>query len=105
MANLTCTMPNCQTTAGCQCSRIAYQAAVDRVNRSTDREIDEATRAIQPITGFLDKPARVGNIVFRKGISVATVIEAAQRLYAATDPNDTMMANPPPAPKLRGGQP
>lgn len=31
--------------------------------------------------GVLDQPARVGNVVFRKGISVATVIKAAQRNY------------------------
>ena len=38
------------------------------------------------VPDVLDNPARVGSVVFRKGVSVSAVIEAAQRLYTAEAP-------------------
>lgn len=46
MSTIVCTMPECQTTAGCQCARKRYREAVESIYRATDREIDEAMRAI-----------------------------------------------------------
>lgn len=37
-------------------------------------------------TAVLDKPARVGNAVFRKGVAVEAVILAAQRAYEHAEP-------------------
>jgi hypothetical protein len=45
------------------------------------------------IAEVLNKPARVGNTVFRAGISTAAVIEAAQRLYEA-DPIPAHTSDP-----------
>lgn len=42
-----------------------------------------------PQTGVIDRPARVGSVVFREGVSIPTVIEAAKRLYAADAPLHT----------------
>lgn len=45
----------------------------------------------------LDKPARIGGIVFRAGVKISTVIASAQRLYEHSPA-------PPPSPQVVGWQ-
>lgn len=47
----------------------------------------EPTAATQPAEAKLDKPAQVGGVVFRQGVTARLVIEAAQRNYVAEDVN------------------
>lgn len=47
--------------------------------------------APSPQANLLDKPAQVGSVKFRAGISHDTVIQAAQRLFEASQPAEAQM--------------
>lgn len=83
-----CSMPNCQTSAGCQCGRVEYQTMVDRVNRMTDdgRLPGEPKRA--PMTSVPVPAAmpslRLGALVAHLGTVESALRTAAENIDRLT---------------------